>query len=304
MKPNCIVVLGATASGKTRLACELAQLLNGEIISADSRQVYKHLDIGTGKDLNEYTIKGKQIPYHLIDICEPGEQFYLHDWMRECEKAFNSITAKNKLSIICGGTGLYLDSLRKDTRYTQIKENKDLRSELEKLSKEELVQELEKFPKQFTTHADLNSQKRIIRAIEIATHLEKHPGFLKEEHKLYFPYYIGIEVSLEERKKLISERLIHRVNNGLIEEAEKLIRMGVDHSRLEFLGLEYRFVSLFLQGKITKEEMTVQLQTAIFQYAKRQMTWFRKMEKEGVKINWVKKNEPPENIIQQFLAEH
>jgi len=287
---NCIVVLGPTASGKTNLACRLADELNGEIISADSRQVYKFLNIGTGKDLHEYNINGKEIPYHLIDISEPGEQFYLHDFIYECESAFEEIRSRNKIPIICGGTGLYLDTLRKDFSFTQIKENDELRAELKGLSKEQLLERLRKFPKNITEHADLNSSKRIMRAIEVAMFLAEGPGKIIQKELPYKPYYLGINVPLEERKEIISARLLSRIENGLISEVKDLLDKGVTHERLQFFGLEYKFVSFYLQNKISKEELIQQLRTAIFQFAKRQSTWFRKMEKEGVKINWVSKD--------------
>lgn len=290
MKNNCLVILGPTASGKTHLACNLAYHLNGEIISADSRQVYKHLDIGTGKDLNEYIINGKKINYHLIDIIEPGEQFYLHDFIRELKLAFDKITAQNKLPIICGGTGLYLDSLRKDFSFTQIKENESLRKELEELPKEDLIKKIKSYNNQESQNADLNSKKRLIRAIEIAEHLKNTNAKLEPTSLPYHPYYIGIRSDVEKRRDLIYKRLISRLNNGLIEEVERLLANGITHERLQFLGLEYKFISLYLQQKISKEELILQLSTAINQFAKRQMTWFRKMEKEGVKINWVNKD--------------
>lgn len=297
---NCIVILGPTASGKTKVACKIASELNGEIISADSRQVYKSLNIGTGKDLQEYTVDGKEIAHHLINICEPEEHFYLHDWIRECDKAFSAIIKKNKVPIICGGTGLYLDSLTKDTSLTQIKENAGLREKLALFEKEELQMHLKKFPATLIQHVDVQSKKRLIRGIEIAEFLAAHPNYLKEEEKLYKPYYIGIEVSPEERKKRISYRLNERLENGLIEEVRELIGQGMDHERLQYLGLEYRFISLYLAGKMKKEEMIAQLRTSIFQFAKRQMTWFRKMEKEGVKINWLKDEEDLNSCIKEL----
>lgn len=294
---NCIVVLGTTASGKTRLACNLAYHLNGEIISADSRQVYKQLTIGSGKDLEEYVIKGQKIEYHLIDVIEPQEQFYLHQFIAELKKSFEKISSKNKLPIICGGTGLYLDTLRKDFSYTLIKENDTLRNELKQYSKEELILCLKKYPDEQIKHVDLNSMKRLIRGIEVAEYLQVNrisPVAYKSPYK---PFYIGINVDTEERKKLIANRLLHRINNGLIEEVNKLLESDVTHQRLQLFGLEYKFVSDFLQNKISKEELIAQLQTAIFQFAKRQMTWFRKMEKEGVQINWIEKNYPLEKLI-------
>lgn len=286
MKYNCIVVLGPTASGKTRLACQLAYELNGEIISADSRQVYKGLNIGAGKDLQEYVINGKTIPYHLIDIVEPGEQFYLHQFAEELGKAFNAIGLRGNVPIICGGTGLYLDALRKDFSFTQIKEDHELRGQLELLSKEELIERIKKYPADLIQQVDLNSNKRIIRGIEIAEHLSKTQTPPQKKELPYRPYYLGIKTDTELRKKRISERLIKRVDEGLLKEVQGLLQQGMSHERLEFLGLEYKFVSWYLQNNISKEDMLTKLQTAIFQFAKRQMTWFRKMEKEGVKIHW------------------
>lgn len=297
MKNNCLVILGPTASGKTKLACQLAYHLNGELISADSRQVYKHLNIGTGKDLEEYEVNREKINHHLIDIVEPGDQFYLHDFVRELKIAFDKIVSKNKLPIICGGTGLYLDALRKDFSFTQIKENEILRRELENFSKEELQKKLKIYKNEKLDGADLDSKKRVIRAIEIAEHLKNNKTELIKTELPYKPYYIGLKTSVEERKASIYKRLIHRLNNGLIEEVERLLRSGVTHERLQFLGLEYKFVSNFLQEKITKDELILQLTTAINQFSKRQMTWFRKMEKEGVEINWIDKDVDIKNLL-------
>lgn len=289
------MVLGPTASGKTRLACQLAYELNAEIISADSRQVYKDLDIGTGKDLNEYVINEKQIPYHLINVCEVNTQFYFPDFIRGLKNAFIQITANNHLPIICGGTGLYLEALEKDHSYTQIPENHLLREELIHLSKEKLIERLNLLQKSVSLSAvegrqqpvDLNSKKRIIRGIEIAEYLKTNPN-LKKEQIIYKPKYIGINMSKEERNNRIDERLKQRLENGLIEEVEGLLKKGITHDKLQFLGLEYKFISMHLQGKINKEELFTQLSTAIHQFAKRQMTWFRRMEKNGVEIEWVK----------------
>lgn len=295
---NCIVVLGPTASGKTVFACQLALALNGEVISADSRQVYRSLDIGTGKDLHEYIVKGREIPYHLINVAEPAQQFYLHDFIKHLHEAFQHIRNKHKWPIVCGGTGLYLDALRKDFSLTQVPENFELRAEFEKLTKHELEAQLEKFPEELVAHVDTSSKKRLVRGIEIAEYLLRHPYALVKQTLPYKPFYIGIQVDADERKQRISARLQQRLNNGLIEETEQLLASGITHQRLQQLGLEYKFVSLFLLGKLTREELFNQLQTAIFQFAKRQMTWFRKMEKEGVNIFWVK----PENMKEEILA--
>jgi tRNA dimethylallyltransferase len=296
-KPNCIVILGPTASGKTRLACELAYHLNTEIISMDSRQVYKGLDIGTGKDSNEYTVQGKQIPFHLIDICEPTQQFYLHDFIRELKTSFERILQQGKMPVLCGGTGLYLDALRKDFSYTQIPEDQELRKELNQLSKEELLARLNALPESSITHVDRSSQKRIIRGIEVGHYLIKNqlePDFPKERYK---PLYLGIRTETNENRNKIRQRLTQRLQSGMVEEAEALLKNGVSHIRLQELGLEYKYLSYYLQNKITKTELTEQLYTAICQYAKRQMTWFRKMEKEGVNIVWLEASNNTENLV-------
>jgi tRNA dimethylallyltransferase len=294
------VVLGPTASGKTRLACLLAHELNGEIISADSRQVYKGLNIGTGKDYEEYKAFDGEIKYRLIDICEPGKTFFLHDFMRECRKAFDEIISKKKLPVICGGTGLYLDSLRKDFGLTQIPEDYQLRETLQHLSKEELLEKLKQYSKQLTAHADMSSIKRMIRAMEVAEFLSKNPDYLRPEEKPYQPFYIGVKVDIDERKNLIAKRLDERLNHGLIEEVERLLKNGISHERMEFFGLEYKFVSWYLQNKISHDELRDQLFTAICQFSKRQMTWFRKMEKEGVKIRWIERNEDPAELLKDL----
>jgi len=295
---NCIVVLGPTASGKTRLACQLASMMNGEIISADSRQVYKGLDIGTGKDLMEYVVNGKEIKYHVIDSMEAEQHYYLHDFVADLKQAFLAIQAKQKLPIICGGTGLYLDALRKDFSLTQIKENQELRAELENLSKEELLEQLKKFPESLTKQVDKDSKKRIIRGIEIASFLQLNPQALIKSELPYKPYYIGIQVDLEVRKSKISYRLKKRLEEGLIQEVQTLLHNGISHERLQFFGLEYKFVSQYILGQLSMEELISRLQTAIFQFAKRQMTWFRKMEKEGVQIHWVESDIEPISLAE------
>jgi tRNA dimethylallyltransferase len=300
MRYNCIALIGPTASGKTNLACKLAYYLNGEIISADSRQVYKHLTIGTGKDLESYTVNNKKINYYLIDIIEPQQQFYLHDFIRELKTAFTKITDHKKLPIICGGSGLYIDALKKDFSLTQIKENENLRLELVKLSKVELQQKLISYTNINLSHTDVNSTKRLIRAIEIAEAMKSSETNFTKTELPYKPYYIGISVNNEERKNLINKRLHFRLENGLIEETEWLLNNGINHERLQFLGLEYKFLSYYLQHKISKEELHTKLSTAIYQFSKRQMTWFRKMEKEGVKINWIDKSESIEKLSEEL----
>ncbi|MDI1355004.1 MAG: tRNA (adenosine(37)-N6)-dimethylallyltransferase MiaA [bacterium] len=303
MTYNCIAVLGPTASGKTALACGVAFHLDGEVISADSRQVYKHLDLGTGKDLQEYVIDGKIIPHHLIDVAEPGDQFYLHQFIAELEKSYRDITARKKLPIICGGSGLYLDALHKDFSLTAIKENETLRATLKHLEKQELLKKLEGYPKELTQQVDRSSSKRLLRGIEIAEHLQNFPNKVQHVTPAYKPYYLGINTDAEERKKKITQRLKKRMEEGLVKEVNHLLTMGISHERLQHLGLEYKFVSLYLLHKITRVELFDQLQIAIFQFAKRQMTWFRKMEKEGIEIHWLEPGMPIEQLANSLRKE-
>lgn len=301
--PNSIVVLGPTASGKTRLACELAYTLDSEIISFDSRQVYKGLDVGTGKDLQEYNVKGKSIPYHLIDVCEPNQQFYLHDFIRELKVRFDTILKKGKIPILCGGTGLYLDVLRKDFSFTQIPEDAQFRTSAENLTKDELLQLLLELPDSFRNHVDINSRKRILRGIEVARYLSKNQLIPEDSVKRYQPIYLGIKTNTESRNTMIKGRLLQRLEEGMLQEAEGLLQKGLSHERMQDLGLEYKFLSLYLQNQITWAEMLEQLYAAICRYAKRQMTWFRKMEKEGVIIQWLESPALTAELISELKAE-
>ncbi len=283
---DVVVVLGPTASGKTKYACQLAYEHRGEIISADSRQVYKHLNIGTGKDLESYVVNDTPIPYHLIDLLEPNEQFFLHQYQQLAFDCIEDIKQRGKLPIVCGGTGLYLNALYTSYELTAIPKNETLRSELLLLSKEQLLQRLQTYPTKNIQHVDINSEKRIIRGIEVAEYLS-HKHLIAKEWKKYKIKWLGIDVTKEERNARISKRLVTRIENGLIEEVEHLLKNGITHERLQFLGLEYKFISLYLLGQYDKQTFMKNLETAIHQFAKRQMTWFRKMEKE-VTIEWVK----------------
>ncbi len=283
---NCVVILGPTASGKTALATRLAARLNGEVISADSRQVYKGLDIGTGKDLQEYVVEGVRVPYHLIDIVDAHHQYYLHEFVRDARMAFDAIVARGKLPIFCGGTGLYLDTLHKSFDFTQVPEDLDWRLEAATYNKESLLELLSTFPVAYTEMVDRHSVKRLVRGIEIARYRQSH-SLQAAPPLVYKPLYIGTHVSREARHLNIVKRLALRLEGGLIEETQRLLNEGVSPERLDALGLEYRFVLKHLQRKLTKEDLQEQLATAIRQFSRRQMTWFRKMEKEGIEINWL-----------------
>lgn len=300
---NCIVVLGPTASGKTRLACQLAAELKGEVLSFDSRQIYKELNLGAGKDLEEYCVNGKQIPYHLVDIAEVSQKFYLHDFVRELARAFSETFTRGHLPIICGGTGLYLDALRKDYAYTQVPEDLEKRKERAKLPKEELLLLLDAFPAEVSSHVDRQSLKRILRGLEVAEYLSRHTVSRQDPGAIYKPFYLGLRLPGEQLHERIFIRLQERLKQGLVEEAERLVANGISHERLQELGLEYKYLSLYLQNKITEAELLEQLYTAICRYAKRQMTWFRKMEKEGVNIQWLEAPVCNTDLILQLKAQ-
>lgn len=287
---NSIIITGPTASGKTALAAQLAYALNGEIISADSRQVYKNLNIGTGKDLAEYTVNNLPIKYHLIDAAEVGTHFHLYDFITHFYGAFQAITEQQKLPIICGGTGLYLDAIIKKHELAAIPNNFELRLQLETLNLEQLIAKLVSY-KNKPGNADLTTKKRLVRAIEIAEYLSNNNSPKTNSPKTNFidlkPIIFALDLPKEVRRNKISIRLKHRLENGMIDEVKNLINEGISHERLQFLGLEYQYISKYLLNEMSYDAMFLKLETSIHQYAKRQMTWFRKMEREGNQIHWL-----------------
>jgi tRNA dimethylallyltransferase len=298
-KPNCIIITGTTASGKTKLACQLAYEMNAEIISVDSRQVYRGLNIGAGKDLDDYVIDGTPIPYHLIDIADIEENFHLHKFIEHFIEAYLAIVTRNKIAIICGGTGLYLDAILKKHSYSAIPVDNDLRAKLITLPHDELLKIFNTYENEFSKMADISSSKRLIRAIEISEYLNHHE-LPKTDFPELHPLIYCIKSDRDERRKRISARLTHRIKNGMIEEVNTLIKSGHSAEKLQFLGLEYKYVTLYIVGILSYNEMFSQLQTAIQQFAKRQMTWFRKMEREGQNINWIAQDYPIQNIIKNY----
>lgn len=284
---NAVVVLGATATGKTAYAVQIAKENSGEIISVDSRQVYKNLDLGTGKDLFEYG----DVPYHLIDICTLEKEYNVFNFQNDAYAAFRNIIAKHKLPIFVGGTGLYLDALIREYNLIPVPENKELRAELKNKTLEELQHILFVLKAEVHNKTDLEQRERLVRAIEIAEYNRKNPDavlYLCENRPDIRPYIIGLKFPREILRERIRSRLLQRIEDGMIEEVETLHRGGASWERLESLGLEYKFTAMYLQKKIeTKDEYIASLFRAICQFAKRQETWFRRMEKNGVKINWV-----------------
>jgi len=280
---DLLIILGPTASGKTKLAVEIAKHINAEIISADSRQVYRHMDIGTGKDLAEY----QDIPYHLINTLEPGERYNIDLFLKDFEDSYYDIIQRGKRVIVCGGTGFYIQSLLHAKPYTQIPVDLQLRSELESLNKEEIQILLneESIPSNF--QIDFSSRKRMIRAIEICRFLEANPEYDFTIAKSYRYKILGLNPPVETRRERISKRLLRRLDEGMIAEVKDLLERGITHDELEYYGLEYKYISYYLKGKISYDNFVKKLETEIHRYAKRQMTYFRKMEKDGIAIEWL-----------------
>ncbi|PYF76895.1 tRNA (adenosine(37)-N6)-dimethylallyltransferase MiaA [Pedobacter nutrimenti] len=280
-----LVVLGPTASGKTRLAVKLASELRGEVISADSRQVFKGMDIGTGKDLHEYRIDGSLIPYHLINHKTAGERYQVNAFKEDFYEIFNALHLRRRLPIVCGGTGMYIHSILQEHEYTAVPVSEKLRSEIKDLGLAELKKILLEYPRSFWNHADQSTSKRLIRAIEIADYLSKNT-LEKKIRPVFEPLVIGLTSDIASRRERIAQRLDQRLQSGLIEEVQDLMEIGVSADTLIFYGLEYKFVVAYLQHELNFEQLRERLMIAICQFAKRQMTFFRKMEKDGVKIHW------------------
>lgn len=284
---NLIVILGPTASGKTRLASKLAYELHTEVISADSRQVYRRMNIGTGKDYNEYVVNGSSVPYHLIDIEEPGEKYHIHRFVNDFFDVFGTLTSNGKIPVLCGGTGLYLDAVLRDLSFTAIPNNYELRGKIGDKTREELLQIFQEMPvTAFSKKADTSTAKRLIRAIEITEFL-LHNDFIPQPRQAVRPLIFGLDLPIDLRNSRIEQRLKKRLNSGMIEEVKNLMKAGISKEQLVYYGLEYKFVALYLAGELSYEALAELLNIAIRQFAKRQMTYFRKMEKDGHLIHWI-----------------
>lgn len=282
---DLITILGPTASGKTALAVALANELDTEIISADSRQLYRGMDLGTGKDLAEYNIDGKQIPYHLIDIVEPGYKYNVFEYQQDFLKAYEEIRSRGKRPILCGGTGMYLESVLKGYKLIPVPENPDLRNRLADKSLEELTEMLGRY-KTLHNKTDVDTVKRAIRAIEIEEYYATNELSQREFPPLS-SLIIGTYIDREVRRASISRRLKQRLEEGMVTEVESLLQKGLTADDLIYYGLEYKYLTLYVTGQLSYEEMYSQLEVAIHQFAKRQMTWFRGMERKGFIIHWV-----------------
>ena len=284
--PDLITILGPTASGKTKVAVQLAARLNAEIISADSRQVYRRMDLGTGKDLDDYTIGKQTIPYHLINIVEPGTKYNVFEYQRDFLQAYTNIKARGKNVIVCGGTGLYIESIIRGYRLSPVPQNPELREQLKGKSLQELTDILKQFKTLHNT-TDVDSASRAIRAIEIASYYV-HTPVDDRPFPTLSSYTIGIDVDRELRRARISKRLRQRLDAGMIDEIHSLLNEGIAPEDLIYYGLEYKYLTLYAIGTLSYEEMFTKLEIAIHQFAKRQMTWFRGMERRGVEIHWMK----------------
>ncbi|HKG07114.1 MAG TPA: tRNA (adenosine(37)-N6)-dimethylallyltransferase MiaA [Pedobacter sp.] len=300
-----MIILGATASGKTRLAVRLAYALGGEIISADSRQLFTGMDIGTGKDIGEYHIKGKAIPYHLIDVRAAGEKYNVNEFKEDFFRVFKGLTSKGVLPILCGGTGMYVHSILQNHEYTAVPVNQKLRDDLVPMDVDVLIDMLAGYPQRLVAHADLSSHKRLIRMIEIAEYLKSNT--LEEQKRpLLNPFVVGLVTDREQRRSRIIQRLEARFAAGMIDEVKSLLDMGVSRDMLTFYGLEYKFITAYLFNELEYNALVEHLGIAICQFAKRQMTFFRKMEKDGVQINWFNAEDEPEvltdKVLEAYLA--
>ncbi len=300
MCKESITIIGVTASGKTALAVGVAAALDGEIISADSRQIYRRMDIGTGKDLSEYTSAGKNIPYHLIDICEPGYKYNLYEYRRDFENAYTDIIGRGKTPVICGGSGLYVETVLKGYAMPNVPENKELRSALS----DKTLPELEKILSQYKTlhnTTDTDTCKRAIRAIEIAEYYKNCPAEQLEDKPLN-TLLVGIKIDRERRRNNITTRLHARLKEGLVDEVKKLLDEGIPPENLIYYGLEYKYITEYIIGKTSYDETVRLLEIAIHQFAKRQMTWFRGMERRGFAIHWIDYEMPLEEKIAEILS--
>ncbi len=300
MQEPFITVVGPTASGKTSFAVRLAQALGGEIISADSRQIYRGMDIGTGKDLSEYSIKGIPIPFHLIDIREAGDKYTLFDYQHDFHHALQEVLSRNKRPILCGGTGLYVESVLKGYHLPDVPANPVLRKSLEGKSLEELTQILKSYRRLHNT-TDTDTAKRAIRAIEIA-HFQAHQQTSASEFQPLESVVLGLHADRELRRARISARLKARLQEGMIDEVRRLLDSGIAANDLIYYGLEYKFVTLYVMGEISYAEMYSRLEIAIHQFAKRQMTWFRGMERRGIPIHWIDASLPMEQKMADALS--
>lgn len=297
---NLITILGPTATGKTGLAAHLAAKINGEIISADSRQVYRGMDLGTGKDYADYFVDGVEIPSHLVDIEKAGVHYNVYRFQTDFVRIFDEIKSKNKFPVLCGGSGLYIEAVLKNYKLIEVPPNKELRKQLEGKNLEELTEILKSLKPKLHNETDIETDRRAIRAIEIEKYYAENPQI--DSH---FPdinsLNIGIDFDRDLRRQRITARLKQRLDEGMLAEVQRLLDSGLTPEQLIYYGLEYKYLTLHLTGELSYDEMFRQLEIAIHQFAKRQMTWFRGMEKRGTKIHWINGHLPMEEKVGEIL---
>ena len=300
LKYDMLTILGPTAGGKTSVAARMAYILDGEIISADSRQVYRGMDLGTGKDLADYVVEGKKIPYHLIDIVDAGYKYNVFEYQHDFIKVYSELKNRSIFPVFCGGSGMYLDAVLKGYKLINVPVNNELRLELEEKTDDELIKILSSFKKLHNT-SDINTRKRMIRAIEIERYYESN-----KDIDQYFPkinsLIVGVKYDRNSRRKRITERLKQRLDEGMVDEVKRIITSGVSPEDLMYYGLEYKYLTKYVIEEITYNEMFRQLETAIHQFAKRQMTWFRGMEKKGFVIHWLDGYAPMREKTERILS--
>jgi len=296
---DLLLVTGPTASGKTAVAAAIASRVDGEVISADSRQVYRGMNLGTGKDYADYQVDGVMVPCHLLDIADPGYKYNVFEYQRDFKKVYSDMKKRKKFPVVCGGSGMYADSIITGYKMYEVPPDSGLRIELEKKSMEELKEILATFKNLHNT-TDIDTRKRVIRAIEI-----EHSSTISRKQGSEFPkirpLLIGILYNRDIRRSRISERLKQRLHSGMVDEVKHLIDEGIKTETLIYYGLEYKFITLYLTGKLSYEEMTRDLEIAIHQFAKRQMTWFRGMERKGIKINWIDGELPVKEKVEKAI---
>jgi tRNA dimethylallyltransferase len=294
-----ITILGPTASGKTFFGANLALRLKGEIISADSRQVYREMDLGTGKDYDDYTIQNYSIPVHLIDIHDPGYKYNLFEYQKDFHRVYEEIRNRGKLPLLVGGTGMYIEAVLNKYELVNVPPNEALREKLSNLTQEELINVLQEYNSSLHNTSDLKIRKRTLRAIEIADHYSRVKVEQKDSPEIN-SLILGVKYDRISRRKRISERLEARIKEGLIDEVKKLL-YKISAEDLIYYGLEYKFITLYLTGQMDYKEMAGKLEVAIHQFAKRQMTWFRRMERNGFKIHWLDGHMPMEEKLERAM---
>ena len=297
--PKLITVLGPTAGGKTSFAANLSHRIGGEIISADSRQVYKRMNLGTGKDYEDYIVDGERIPVHLIDIAEPGDEYNVFEFQKDFVRAFRNITGREKMPILCGGTGLYIEAVLKGYKLIRVPVNHVLRKFLQDKSMVEMTEILKSYKKLHNT-TDTENRKRLARAIEIEEYYRSHPKETSDYPDIH-TLILGVKFDRVSRRSRITERLKSRLENGMIEEVRQLLDSGIRPEKLIHYGLEYKYITMYIIGQIDYETMFQKLNTSIHQFAKRQMTWFRSMERQGTDIHWLDGHAPMKEKIGRSL---